>query len=292
MRTRILSVLCLISTFVMSFGQRHELGLQIGATNLVGDIGRTNYVLQKPMSLTHISEFGVPFYFGALYRMNFNPYQTLRFNLGYVNIQFNDQLAQENYRNQRHNYGANSLYMAEALFEYNFLPINNEQKTPMFSPYLFAGIGGMMYSTTQHTLDYGNTPMVDASGDFVPPTDTPDIKKKMNNSLTVAVPFGVGLKYKFNYNWTIFGEFTFRPTFSDNLDYSHLSEKQVKIIYDKEAVAAIRGAKKYLTKDEINQLITPYLEANRVGNLQSKDWANSITLGISYSFGRPPCYCD
>ena len=24
---------------------------------------------------------------------------------------------------------------------------------------------------------------------------------------------------------------------------------------------------------------------------KGKDWLNSVTIGISYAFGRPPCYC-
>ena len=73
------------------------------------------------------------------------------------------------------------------------------------------------------------------------------------NKFGFAIPFGAGLKYKFNYNWALFGEFMFRATNSDTLDYS----------------------------DEYN-----------LGNLNSKDWMNSMSLGLSYSFGRPPCYCQ
>ncbi|MGZ5211062.1 MAG: DUF6089 family protein [Kaistella sp.] len=25
--------------------------------------------------------------------------------------------------------------------------------------------------------------------------------------------------------------------------------------------------------------------------MNSKDWVNTISLGLTYSFGRPPCYC-
>jgi hypothetical protein len=35
-----------------------------------------------------------------------------------------------------------------------------------------------------------------------------------------------------------------------------------------------------------------YLEKRAIGDTRNKDWMNSITLGVSYSFGRPPCYCD
>ncbi len=111
----------------------------------------------------------------------------------------------------------------QPIFDYNFLPVNEEQKS-MLSPYIFGGISGLMFNTTLEGNKFG-----------------------------FAIPFGAGLKYKFNYNWALFGEFMFRATNSDTLDYS----------------------------DEYN-----------LGNLNSKDWMNSMSLGLSYSFGRPPCYCQ
>ncbi|MFX4347614.1 DUF6089 family protein [Acinetobacter baumannii] len=29
-----------------------------------------------------------------------------------------------------------------------------------------------------------------------------------------------------------------------------------------------------------------------MGDQKSKDWMNTVSLGLTYSFGRPPCYCD
>ncbi|MDY3536995.1 outer membrane beta-barrel protein [Riemerella anatipestifer] len=294
MKKIIFGLLSIFTISATSFAQRHEVGVYAGMSNLVGDIGKTDYILHKPLSLSRLNEFGLPIHIGVLYRMNFNPYQTLRFNLGYTNIQFNDKVANEIYRNQRGNYGTNSIYSLESIFEYQFLPVNNEQKSPMLSPYIFGGIGAMLYSSVNTTLDFSSYQLVDATGAFTPPTieDYPEEQRAMANKLTMSIPFGVGLKYKFNYNWALFGEITFRPTFTDNIDYSNMQESQVKILYDKEAVKAIRGGNTVLSKEEINTIIKPYVESKRVGNLNSNDWVNTVTLGISYSFGRPPCYCD
>ncbi|MDY3547706.1 DUF6089 family protein [Riemerella anatipestifer] len=294
MKKIIFGLLSMFTISAVSFAQKHEVGIYAGVSNLVGDIGKTDYILHKPLPLSRMSEFGLPTHIGILYRMNFNPYQTLRFNLGYTNIQFNDKVANEIYRNQRGNYGTNSIYSLESIFEYQFLPVNNEQKSPMLSPYIFGGIGAMLYSSVNTTLDFSSYQLVDATGAFTPPTieDYPEEQRAMANKLTMSIPFGVGLKYKFNYNWALFGEITFRPTFTDNIDYSNMQESQVKILYDKEAVKAIRGGNTVLSKEEINTIIKPYVESKRVGNLNSNDWVNTVTLGISYSFGRPPCYCD
>ena len=196
--------------------------MQLGTSNLTGDIGKTKYINPLPDGNSFI-KYKLPFYGAIMYRMNFNPYQSVRFRLAYNRISFDDRYAQELYRANRGLYGTNSVYEASAIFDYNFLPVNEEQKS-MLSPYIFGGISGLMFNTTLG-----------------------------GNKFAFAIPFGAGLKYKFNYNWALFGEFMFRATNSDTLDYS----------------------------DEYN-----------LGNLNSKDWMNSMSLGLSYSFGRPPCYCQ
>ena len=223
MKRKTLVIIALFFINLFAHAQRHEIGIQLGTSNLTGDIGKTKYINPFPNSINNLANEGIPFYGAIMYRMNFNPYQSVRFRLAYNHIQFNDKYAQELYRASRGLYGTNSVYEASAIFDYNFLPVNEEQKS-MLSPYIFGGISGLMFNTT--------------SG---------------GNKFGFAIPFGAGLKYKFNYNWALFGEFMFRATNSDTLDYS----------------------------DEYN-----------LGNLNSKDWMNSMSLGLSYSFGRPPCYCQ
>ena len=223
MKRKTLVIIALFFINLFAHAQRHEIGIQLGTSNLTGDIGKTKYINPFPNSINNLANEGIPFYGAIMYRMNFNPYQSVRFRLAYNHIQFNDKYAQELYRASRGLYGTNSVYEASAIFDYNFLPVNEEQKS-MLSPYIFGGISGLMFNTTLEGNKFG-----------------------------FAIPFGAGLKYKFNYNWALFGEFMFRATNSDTLDYS---------------------------------------DVYNLGNLNSKDWMNSMSLGLSYSFGRPPCYCQ
>lgn len=276
--------------------QRHEVGIQLGMSNLVGDIGRTNYILQ-PAITNNFSQYGLPFYGGILYRMNFNPYQTLRFNFGYSHIQFSDYVATENYRRKRGLSGTNNIFEADALFEYYFFPVNDEQKG-MLSPYVFGGIGALVAETPQLIITNDFNRATDGTAidpktanDFTT-TYTYDTARKM----TFAIPFGVGLKYKFNYNWAIFGEFMFRPTFSDAIDYSVIGEKDVKITYNKDITDPANPNKSLLQTGDYLKVAESrskkYLENRNVGNTNSKDWVNTVSVGLSFSFGRPPCYCE
>ena len=277
-------------------GQRHEIGVQLGMSNLVGDIGRTNYILQKPVT-SNIADYGIPFYGGILYRMNFNPYQTVRLNIGYSHIQFIDALAKEQYRRNRNLWGTNSILEADLIFEYNFFPVNDEQKS-MLSPYIFGGVGAMLANTPQLIIE--NDFRRDAGGNAIAPVTADDFDTKSTYTsgkrISMAIPFGVGLKYKFNYNWALFGEFMFRPTFSDSIDYSMIDEKSVKVTYNKDIMSPGSTNKSLLQEDPYKTAaeakVAKLLEDRQVGNINSKDWVNTISLGLSYSFGRPPCYCD
>ena len=291
---KIILSLAIVFVSVLYKGQRHEIGVQLGMSNLVGDIGKTNYILQKPV-LSNMRDYGMPFYGSVLYRMNFNPYQTVRINLGYIHIQFIDAVAKELYRQNRKLWGTNSIVELDALFEYNFFPVNDEQKG-MASPYVFGGIGALLANTPQAILEAdfrrvggaAQTP-VDNTDFLMTPTYTSTKK------IAMAVPFGVGIKYKFNYNWSLFGEVMFRPTFSDTIDYSVIDKSDVKVTYNKDIL--MPGTTKSLLQDEqfkpeVERRTEEFLKNRQIGNINSKDWLNSISIGLSYSFGRPPCYCD
>lgn len=274
--------------------QRHEFGVRFGLSNLVGDIGNTNFLLQQPLS--NVTEVGFPFYGGLIYRMNFNPYQTLRFDLGYSHVQFDDRMAKEDYRIQRKMWGTNSIFEASAIFEYYFLPVNNEQKS-MLSPYIFAGIGGMVADKTQAILvnDYRR----DINGVAQAPLNPQDFETKAEyetrKQFVPYVPFGVGLKYKFNHNWAVSAEVMIRLTTSDNLDYSRFVRKDVRQTYngdilDPNTGVSLLQSDPYFAVSRDRE--AEFLNKRNVGEFNGKDWINSVTLGVTYSFGRPPCYCD
>ena len=298
MKKNIIVIFAILIGNLFAFAQRHEIGIQLGTSNLVGDIGKTKYLNPFPNNLDNISNEGIPFYGAIMYRMNLNPYQSLRFRFAYNHLQFHDKYAQEYYRQNRGLSGQNSLYELSAIFDYNFLPVNEEQKS-MLSPYIFGGLSGIVYSSSQITAandfkrdTFGKAFKPNTEQDFV----TDFVYGKSASKFSLAIPFGVGLKYKFNYNWAIFGEFMFRPTFTDDIDYSKLETSSVSMTYNKDILASANSTKSLLQTEPFltvaKQRVDDYLKSRNVGNINSKDWFNTISLGISYSFGRPPCYCQ
>lgn len=269
-----LFIINLFFGFALFNAQRHEIGFKVGTANIVGDIGKTNYIQIFPENITN----EIPIHIGASYKRNFNPYQGLKFTLGYHHIYYTDTDTQELYRKNRGSSFSNNVLEAAITFEYNFFPINSELRESMWSPYIFMGISGLWYNLPSYSFvvtEKTNSTMTNYT--ITPHTQNP-IKK-----LSGSIPFGIGIKYKFNYNWAIYGELTFRPTFTDDLDYNNIEHTDYNVSYSNIPEANLPNAVKAFDN---------FINANKIGNLNSKDWLNSISVGISYSFGRPPCYCN
>ncbi|MFV0219116.1 DUF6089 family protein [Empedobacter falsenii] len=96
----------------------------------------------------------------------------------------------------------------------------------------------------------------------------PPIEKR---KLDLSIPFGVGYKVRFNYSWILSFETGIRYTNVDYIDYNtgKFSEKYKNIFPN-----------------------FPYDDPNNYGNLSNKDWYVLSGITLTYSFGRPACYCD
>ena len=91
MKRKTLVIIALFFINLFAHAQRHEIGIQLGTSNITGDIGKTKYINPFPNSINNLANEGIPFYGAIMYRMNFNPYQSVRFRLAYNHIQFNDK---------------------------------------------------------------------------------------------------------------------------------------------------------------------------------------------------------
>lgn len=254
----------------LSYAQRHEIGLKIGTSNIVGDIGKTNFLQIPPDTGASI---------GFSYKRNFNPYQGVKLSINYNYAKFNDNKAKELYRHLRQSLGSNDILEGSLTFEYNFFPINDEIRNTAWSPYIFAGVSGLWYDSPSYniTIQKTNSPLPEEK--YAITSEYQSTSKR----ISMGIPFGIGLKYKFNYNWAVYGELTFRPTLTDDLDYNNIANMEYTINYSGIPETDLPAA---------NKALDQFIDSNKIGNLNSKDWLNSISFGVSYSFGRPPCYCN
>ena len=267
-------------SFSLSIAQRHEVGIFAGGANVIGDIGRSNYI--NPMPVSYDSDKitdKLPIALGLIYRFNFNPHMGVRFNAIYGKVIGNDAVAPERYKQERGYAYKNNILEGSLLFEYNFFDINNENAAK-HSPYIFAGIGAFMYDSNHYTVT--NSFARNANGVIVQPqTVQSEISSKSEKESSFTFPVGAGYKIKYKHNWVISAEVGFRYTSTDNLDYSFSNYKDFTFIDEPgidPAESSIRNSSA--------------VRSRQVGNTSNHDWYVFTGLTLTYTFGRPPCYCD
>ena len=113
--------------FTLSIAQRHVVGSFAGGANVIGDIGRTNYIIPLPVSYGSNSLGDrIPFAVGAIYRFNFNPYMGVRFNGIFCRVVGADASAPEYYKRERNYAFKNNIIEGSLVLEYNIFDINDE----------------------------------------------------------------------------------------------------------------------------------------------------------------------
>jgi len=188
--------------------QRFEIGAQMGTAGYIGDLNPSNVLPVNGPS------------FGAFVRLNFDPYWSLGIHYNYGKIGANDNKAKNLAFQDRNLNFSNKLHEFSFIGNFNFFDMYMNGSKKRFSPYLFAGLGGVIFNPTtpdangkEVALRYvkytaaGDTTYYSTEGRTVP-----------YMRYTIVLPYGVGIKYKKNDNWTIFGQVGYRASFTDYLD--------------------------------------------------------------------------
>lgn len=239
------------------FAQRHELGILAGGANVIGDVGKGNYFNPFPFRTSN-SNIYLPISIGGLYRYNINPQMGFRANISYSRVGADDNKSKEQYKIDRNKSFRNNIVEGSIVFEYNFFNINDDIERG-HSPYIFFGLGA--FSAKEKNYDYD--------------PDNNTIIEKGKYKTNLSIPLGIGYKVKFNYNWILSFETGFRYTNVDYIDYN------VGKFSDRFKESVENGS---LSKSEYDKRI--------FGNTSNKDWYVISGISLTYSFGRPACYCD
>ena len=178
-------IICLTS---ISWAQVNEIGMFVGGSNYVGDIGKTNFISPN--------KFG----FGLLYKYNLNPRIALRGAISYVPIEGNDSFSSNSIRKKRGYTFNNNVKEIAVGIEYNFFEYDLTSDDKTYTPYILVGIAGIMYNKVHSEI-------------------SPNLYN-YKNTTGIAIPFGIGFKIKVINNIALGIETKVRYTFTDGLDYS------------------------------------------------------------------------
>lgn len=185
---KVLIIMLLIAGTYAGRSQTLELGVFLGGSNFVGDVGATNYI--KPNKLA----------IGGVARWNVSTRYSYRASLIYSKVSGNDASSDDSFRQARGYTFANKIMEASLGMEFNFLDFDLNDFNKPITPYVYGGVAffgyDKLYFLADETQDYGN-------------------------HATFAIPMALGVKAKISQGFIASFEVGARYTFTDNIDGSN-----------------------------------------------------------------------
>jgi hypothetical protein len=178
---------CLVFQNILT-AQINEIGVFLGGSNFIGDVGKTNYIAPNELA------------FGILYKWNKSPRHSYRFSYMQSTITGNDLDSEIPGRNLRGYKFKNNIKEFSAGMEFNFFDFNlHETLKKKLTPYVFTGLTYFAYDELY--VINGQT-------------------RKDYTEGTFAIPMIVGVKSNIFDHIVLGFEVGARYTFTDNLDGS------------------------------------------------------------------------
>lgn len=190
------SLLFLFFCFTMN-SQIHEVGVFIGGSNYIGDVGSTTYISPNEPAI------------GILYKWNKSPRHSYRFSYTQSKISGNDLDSNEPGRNLRGYHFENIIKEVSLGLEFNFFDFNLHEVKKKYTPYVYSGINYFRYDELY--VISGVTYKDKGSGSF-------------------AIPMHIGVKSNVSPHLVLALEVGARYTLTDNLDGSNPENENYKTL--------------------------------------------------------------
>ena len=174
--------------------QIHEIGVFIGGSNYIGDVGKTTYIAPNEPA------------FGILYKWNRSPRHSWRIAYSQSTITADDLDSDEAGRSLRGYHFENSIKELSLALEFNFFDFNLHTLDRKVTPYVTSGINFLKYDDLY--VELGET-------------------KKNEGKTTIAIPMIVGIKSNISRRLILAAEVGARYTFTDNLDGSNPKDENL-----------------------------------------------------------------
>lgn|SRR5690606_10657148 len=181
----------IISILGIQYGhsQINELGVYIGGSNFIGDVGATNYISPNQLA------------FGAVYRWNRSTRHSYRASLIFTDLKGNDLKSDDPRREQRGYNFNNKIIEASVGMELTFFDFDLHSGEKLATPYLYSGITVANYDDNY----------------FLNGVQTIE----NSSSWAFGIPMAVGFKTTFIDNFVLSFEVGARYTFTDAIDGSY-----------------------------------------------------------------------
>ena len=155
-----------------AFSQINEIGIFVGGSNYIGDIGRTNFIYPNSFAI------------GGIFKWNMHPHYSIRGTYIYSQISGNDADSDNSFRKYRDLSFSNDIHEIALGIEYHFFKYSLGKTGYTKTPYIFVQAGTVNYGT----LDNGRT------FNFTMPVGA-GFKTKL--APNVGIGFETGFRYTF-----------------------------------------------------------------------------------------------
>jgi hypothetical protein len=179
--------------------QIHEIGVFLGGSNFIGDVGSTTYVAPNEPA------------YGILYKWNKSPRHSYRFSYTQSKITSNDDNSNDPSRKVRSYDFENNLKEVSLGLEFNFFNFNLHDVKKKITPYVYSGLTFFIYDE----LYYSKVVVIPLKPIITPTA----INDKISGS--IAIPMNLGVKSNISPHTVLALEVGARYTFTDNLDGSN-----------------------------------------------------------------------
>ena len=171
--------------------QIHEVGVFVGGSNFIGDVGPTTYIAPNEPA------------FGILYKWNKSSRHSYRFSYTQSKLTSDDFDSKEGGRNQRGYQLENRLKEASFGLEFNFFDFDLHKSNTKITPYVFSGVN---YFLSNYKLTNTLTGL--------------STENRTERRKSVAIPMVLGIKSNILPHLIVALESGARYTLTDNIDAS------------------------------------------------------------------------
>lgn len=190
-----LFLIVIVLGFSKSNAQINEIGVFLGGSNFIGDVGNTTYIAPNNIAA------------GLVYKWNRSPRHAYRFSVIQSKLSANDLKSDVPGRKERGLAFDNTITEMSAGLEFNFFDFNLHDMERKITPYVFSGL---VYTLYDGLFYAGNTPKSDAKHG------------------TIGIPMVVGIKTNIRPKWILAIEAGARYTFADDIDGSNPTNENLE----------------------------------------------------------------
>jgi hypothetical protein len=256
-----LAIILFIFISCSARAQSWEVGGFAGGAGYMGDLNPNN-----PLKISGISA-------GAFVKRNFNGYLSARLAYTYGKISGADSTSGNQQFRDRNLSFSTRLNEVSLTGEFNFMEYIPSISHSIYTPYIFAGIALTDYNpqATYQGQTYDLRPLM-----------TEGQSKPYSNS-TIAIPYGVGIKYNFSGRLNLIADIGYRYAYTDYLDdVSGLYADKSKLPNSLSVALSDRSG-------ERTGVYTGTAGTQR-GDLRPTDTYLFVGFSVSYTFITSKCY--